>query len=194
MITLFSDKFNQLEIDLFKSTVVGYSLKHLGHQIQSLYTNYINLLDVDNLTCPSCNDKVGFIVHAYYQRNIITDLGRVKITIQRIQCKSCAKTHALIPAFLIPYSLVNTHDIISILFDETNNPEISLQLYDYIKDKFSDLDLNVYQNDINSSTYSCLIKLLIHKISLIRNLNIKVINHIAFVQALFLFNYNSVDH
>lgn len=53
--------------------------------------------------CKNCGYGGNLHKHATYQRNIICKEITTRITIQRVICPDCKKTHALIPADLIPY-------------------------------------------------------------------------------------------
>lgn len=53
--------------------------------------------------CPNCKFAGKLYTHGSYERNVITEDNFYKITIFRVKCPICGKTHALIPDFLIPY-------------------------------------------------------------------------------------------
>jgi len=53
--------------------------------------------------CPNCKFEGRLYNHGSYQRNVITEDNSYRITINRVKCPICGKTHALIPDFLIPY-------------------------------------------------------------------------------------------
>ena len=57
--------------------------------------------------CPSCNFEGKLYSHGSYERNVITEEDSYKITIFRVKCPICGKTHALIPDFIIPYFQYN---------------------------------------------------------------------------------------
>lgn len=53
--------------------------------------------------CKFCGYEGLMHRHGYYSRNVITKYYIKKISILRVKCPSCNKTHAVLPSFLIPY-------------------------------------------------------------------------------------------
>lgn len=53
--------------------------------------------------CKSCGYEGMLHRHGYYFRNVITRYYTKRISILRVKCPSCNKTHAVLPSFLIPY-------------------------------------------------------------------------------------------
>jgi hypothetical protein len=53
--------------------------------------------------CSSCVFEGRLYSHGSYMRNLITEESTFPITIYRVKCPVCGKTHALIPDFIIPY-------------------------------------------------------------------------------------------
>lgn len=70
---------------------------------QKSYDDYISGLQIHQLQCPCCGHSGTMIKHGTYKRHIDIDGRKLYIRIQRIRCK-CKKTHALIPASIVPYS------------------------------------------------------------------------------------------
>ena len=69
---------------------------------------YLNTVNFGYLECPNCHSH-DFIKWGYYERNAIF-FSDDKLTIesnilkiQKVKCKSCGKTHALLPFGIIPY-------------------------------------------------------------------------------------------
>lgn len=93
MIILYSEKINNFN-EFFKK-----------------YNNFVNL---PYLECPNCN-STNIIKWGSYKRNInYLNKSIIEyniINIQRVKCKICGKTHALLPYFIVPYR-INTLDII----------------------------------------------------------------------------------
>ena len=65
--------------------------------------------------CKNCGYGGNLHRHASYQRTIICRSITTKITIQRVICPDCGKTHALIPSDLIPYFQHTLETILNLL-------------------------------------------------------------------------------
>lgn len=56
--------------------------------------------------CPECNNPLA--IHSYYDRNFELLNGDYDILhILRVICKSCSKTHAILPKNIVPYSAIS---------------------------------------------------------------------------------------
>ena len=70
-------------------------------------TKYLNLEKEIYISpiygCKSCGYEGMLHRHGYYSRNVITRHCIRRISILRVKCPSCGKTHAVLPSFLIPY-------------------------------------------------------------------------------------------
>lgn len=77
-------------------------------------TNYL-------IKCPCCH-STELVSHGYYKRNVIFEFNNQliirRITIKRVKCKKCNKTHALLPIDIIPYKQVVLSVILNCLYDE----------------------------------------------------------------------------
>lgn len=62
-----------------------------------------NILKQQIYGCPSCVFKGKLYSHGSYMRNLITEEKSYPISIYRVKCPICGKTHALIPDIIIPY-------------------------------------------------------------------------------------------
>lgn len=99
MIILFNDKFNILDE------------KHKLTELQRLYDNSLKNLNYHSLKCPCCHSKGVMNIHSYYQRSLKVGSNKdlIRITIQRVICKSCGTTHALLPSCIVPYTRFSVH-------------------------------------------------------------------------------------
>lgn len=94
MITVFSEKINTLN--------------------QISYNKFLDTIGFHQLTC-SCGLSGSLIKHGYYNRSIKTPDGIITLSILRMKCKHCGKTHAIFPWTVVPYSQVLLNDHVSII-------------------------------------------------------------------------------
>lgn len=76
--------------------------RNAEHNIDKLIYEYENITNYGCLVCPYCNGT-EFANYCRYERNVVAGNINKTIKIQRVECKSCHKTHALIPPFIKPY-------------------------------------------------------------------------------------------
>ena len=91
-----------------------------------MYNNYRDCNDFSDLICPLCNHKF-LTFHKTYERNLTYyingELVNVKIDIIVCKCKHCEKVynkqkyHALLPEFILPYTIYEASTIISAIND-----------------------------------------------------------------------------
>lgn len=109
---------------------------------QISYNNLINSTNLNQITC-SCGHSGCLIKHAYYSRKLKINGGiKLTLSILRVKCSVCGKTHAILPDIIVPYSQVSLHDHITILINMTehisqtsvmdNNPLIDESCISYI--------------------------------------------------------------
>lgn len=99
---------------------------------QHVYDMLIDKLQLALIRCPYCK-QVGFIVHGYYRRRLKRDFSANHetdnfLTIMRVACSECGRTHAVLPDFIVPYSQLSLPDTISII--ETDSPTEENKLLD----------------------------------------------------------------
>ena len=91
---------------------------------ENLNFNYIQkimptLNDVKDHKCPYCNRKNALINYGHYNRNVSflckNEIKNFYVSIQRVRCKSCKRTHALLPCFIIPYVIMASFSIAKIV-------------------------------------------------------------------------------
>lgn len=99
MITIFSEKNNSFS--------------------QKDYDCMIDDLSFHKLSC-TCKQKGTLIKHGYYIRSIKSPEDFIELSITRVYCKSCKKTHAILPSWIVPYSRVAYDDQVSIIHSYLN--------------------------------------------------------------------------
>lgn len=85
------------------------------------YQNYIDNLDTFQLECNFCHSRGECVKDGHYQRGYLVspeDLKGIgkKIFIQRVKCKHCTHTHALLPEEIVPYRQYSIIFISLVLF------------------------------------------------------------------------------
>lgn len=96
MITIFAENFNDISQESYDSLV-------------------FQKLQIHQLSCPCCQHSGSLIMHGSYQRSVKRANSLLSLTIQRVLCKECLSTHALLPASIVPYSQIQLLDQISII-------------------------------------------------------------------------------
>lgn len=105
--------------------IILYS-KKINTNFKEKLKNYLNIVNFGNIECPNCHSH-DLIRWGYYERNVIffssdkISLESTTIQIQRVKCKSCNKTHALLPFGIIPYKQFTDEVISKILLELVNN-------------------------------------------------------------------------
>jgi len=94
--------------------MITISTKKIKSFFQKTYDNMVENLPFHKLTC-TCGRSGEMIRHGRYSRSIKSSTGIESIRILRVRCKSCGKTHALLPEWLVPYSSVLLKDHLEIL-------------------------------------------------------------------------------
>ncbi|HUW63305.1 MAG TPA: DUF6431 domain-containing protein [Spirochaetia bacterium] len=65
------------------------------------------------LLCPNCGGPLGLLCQ--YDRRPILNGVREEMPIQRVVCKKCGKTHAVLPDFILPYKHYGTAEVERVL-------------------------------------------------------------------------------
>ena len=61
--------------------------------------------------CPSCGASHTLKRHGTYTRTVATEWGEERLSIQRVRCRACRRTHALLYDFLVPYRKFTLSDL-----------------------------------------------------------------------------------
>lgn len=95
--------------------MITISAKKINTLNQNTYNSFIDSLDFNKLLC-SCGHFGCLTKHAYYIRSIKADSDTlVTISVLRVKCSYCGKTHAIVPHLIVPYSQITIIDQLSII-------------------------------------------------------------------------------
>lgn len=86
---------------------------------QNNYNEFIDDLPFHRISC-TCKQKGCLVKHGYYNRSIKSTDGLLRLSILRVRCKSCGKTHAILPSWIVPYSRILYRDQVSIIHSFLN--------------------------------------------------------------------------
>ena len=92
-------------------TIISKNFKSFS---QNNYDLFLDALPFHCLFC-TCGRKGDLIRHGYYSRSIKTPQGLVILSLLRVKCKSCHRTHAILPSTIVPYSQISFGDHIKII-------------------------------------------------------------------------------
>lgn len=81
---------------------------------QNSYNIMIQNLPYHRLSC-TCSQKGCLIKHGYYKRFIKVYGKLCELKILRLICKSCGKTQAILPNWIVPYSQILLKDFIAVI-------------------------------------------------------------------------------
>ena len=103
---------------------------------QKTYENLINTLQFHQLPC-TCDHSRCLTIHGCYTRSLKEDDSEITLSICRVKCSHCGKTHALLPSQLVPYSRVSLQEQAAILSAYENSGD-----FEQIMDRTSSIDEN----------------------------------------------------
>lgn len=63
----------------------------------------------------TCGKRGCLIRYGHYHRYVKLDSGLLRLNVQRVWCKACGTSHALLPSLLVPYSQITLWDQQAIL-------------------------------------------------------------------------------
>lgn len=95
-------------------------------KVNKIVKFYVNITNFGPLECPNCHSH-DLIRWGSYERNVIffshddTKIASMIVKIQRVRCKGCGKTHALLPIGIIPYKQFSDEVISKILLELIDN-------------------------------------------------------------------------
>lgn len=104
------------------------NLKKINTNFKKILEIYSQTTNFQNLECPNCYSH-NIILWGLYERNVIyfndeskKNINSSCLKIQRVRCKGCGKTHALLPNGIIPYKQISMELILFILLSLCDNP------------------------------------------------------------------------
>lgn len=141
-------------------TVYGWNCNAFS---QESYNQMLDSLELQMVTC-SCGKSGCLIRYGFYHRMLRFLCVLLHLRIQRVFCKECRRTHAVLPSVIVPYSGIPIHDqqeIIAIhsqgqvpnevmerndLIDENNIKHILSQFRKHWKERIASLCLDVLED------------------------------------------------
>lgn len=158
----------QVLADFFKSIFTDLP----AEQYQDAYVKILESLFLPDIPC-SCGHKGCFVSFGSYIRHVKFKSVKVTLTVKRIRCKECGRTHGILPSVLVPYSQIPLRDqqnIISVslsktndyssvmesnnLIDESNVRHIRRQFRQYWLDRLMFLSMSVLDELLTSKCFS----------------------------------------
>lgn len=85
--------------------MITIDVQNFNNFSQEFYDSVVNAIELHQLKC-SCNHSACMNWHGSYKRSIITGSGKTTLRIMRVICTVCGKTHAILPASVVPYSQI----------------------------------------------------------------------------------------
>lgn len=70
---------------------------------QKEYDNFMDVQPLHQLKCPCCGHSGCLIKHGTYTRRLKVGGKLIELRIQRVRCKECGATHAVVPTYIVPY-------------------------------------------------------------------------------------------
>ena len=94
-------------------------IHNFNTRLQLAYDKSIHSLRLMDIPCPYCGSKECLIFYGYYNRSFYDPVdGSIHpISIQRIYCKQCHHTHAILPTDLSPYRRFTLFHLLTFALD-----------------------------------------------------------------------------
>lgn len=108
--------------------MILFSIKDFKSFNQKSYAYILSKINISTITCPNCKKVHTLVFFGYYSRSIITNSGIVILDIQRVYCKHCHTTHALLPSSLVPYSQYPVYALKDIILEDEQRMMILFQI------------------------------------------------------------------
>jgi len=85
--------------------MITLSVDYFNPISQKIYDDVISNLQFHQLVC-TCGHSGCLTIHAYYYRQVKSDIFKVRLRICRVKCHICGHTHALLLSDFVPYSQI----------------------------------------------------------------------------------------
>ena len=100
---------------------------------------YKDMKNFGSLECPCCHSK-EYILWGFYERGITymkqAQIYSETVKIQRIRCKSCGKTHAILPFGIVPYKQLTDEIFILLFLEELPSNPFTEETKSFYKKQF----------------------------------------------------------
>lgn len=73
------------------------------------YYSFLQGLNLFSIEC-TCHKKGCLIYYGWYKRSVRLPDGCLELSVQRVRCRECGRSHALLPSVLVPYSQITLGD------------------------------------------------------------------------------------
>lgn len=109
-------------------TMITIFFKDCNDFSQNIYNDFIDRIQLHMLQCP-CGKSGCLVRYGHYPRKVKYLSSLITLDVQRVWCRECRHTHALIPSIFVPYSQIPLHDQQEILMylEDHRSPEEVLQ-------------------------------------------------------------------
>jgi len=151
-----------------------------------IFNTYIQNINVSNLTCNKCGTKHSLTYLSKYKRHLVVfHNGKVSdsiVEVPRYICKSCGRTHAILPPSIIPYRSYSFSFVVSVL-------------HDYIVKKFNSVEILCQNYSLPYSTFKrFLATFYSHKILWLGLLDSYLESNLKFISKFKFFSYVETEY
>ena len=83
--------------------------KNLNSFSQKSYDKLVDSIQLVNIPC-TCGARGCMVGYGHYSRHVKLFSKLITLSVQRVRCKQCGKTHAILLSCLVPYSQIPLDD------------------------------------------------------------------------------------
>lgn len=94
---------------MYHKTMITVLFKDYNTFSQDSYDSAVDELQLHTVKC-TCGKSGCLIRHGHYCRQVKLMSDLLCLIVQRVRCKECGTSHALIPSVLVPYSQIPLED------------------------------------------------------------------------------------